>query len=630
MNIIVLLGEMVMSVIVTDKSVKQTATLEERNIISSSSSFGILREQLVKNIGIDRIGGFLFQFGWEMGMKDAKKSLNQESSIEKLVKEGPLMHIDSGHIRGIDHTCTIEYDNEGNVETLLGRGVWIDSYEAEEHKKVLGISDAPVCFTLLGYSSGFMSTVFDKPLLARELTCVGAGDKECRWMIKPQDEWEQDVYQDDVHIFNKTPIVKELEYTYDNLLEQTRVVTKLADFQKQLTEEVVNGSGLQTLVDIAYEMVGIPVIIEDLDFHTLSHTGLTDEEISEIKEDTKQNMPDFLVKEHSKYILPFRKRIIRMSNHHRVVVPIYVQKKVLGYSSFILHETSEGSHEEEYLFLDHLSNAAALILLNEKSVFESFERMKGSFLEQILDEKLPPSELVKKGKYIGLDLNQPFYLVIMDYKNEQDSLEEEFTFQEMILESTFRFFHNKNIQVLAGNWKGQVTLLLHYSSDIQHLIHRFRKYMKDMHKEHHLKFGVSNAAEHIGYATKCYEEAKIALRLAIRKEIVLFKSLGIIGVLINSNNITGIKMIAKEELKELYDTEDPRMIELFKTLYYFLVNGGNLNKTTHDLSLSLSGLRHRVQKIEEILEKDLREPEEANHLLLILKSLIVLKELDIQ
>ena len=122
----------------------------------------------------------------------------------------------------------------------------------------------------------------------------------------------------------------------------------------------------------------------------------------------------------------------------------------------------------------------------------------------------------------------------------------------------------------------------------------------------------------------------IALRLAIRKSIVSFDSLGIVGVLINSKNISGIQMIAKKELGSLYNTGDSRDMELLKTLYIYLSNGGKLEQTMSDLALSMSGLRHRIKRIESLLEKDLRDPDEMHQLLLIIKSLIALGELDIE
>ena len=49
-----------------------------------------------------------------------------------------------------------------------------------------------------------------------------------------------------------------------------------------------------------------------------------------------------------------------------------------------------------------------------------------------------------------------------------------------------------------------------------------------------------------------------------------------------------------------------------------------------DLALSMSGLRHRIKRIESLLEKNLRDPNEMHQLLLIIKSLIALGELDIE
>ncbi|WP_256358379.1 CdaR family transcriptional regulator [Bacillus sp. sid0103] len=150
-----------------------------------------------------------------------------------------------------------------------------------------------------------------------------------------------------------------------------------------------------------------------------------------------------------------------------------------------------------------------------------------------------------------------------------------------------------------------------------------------MHNYPHgdFKFGISNVSDQIDKASKCFEEAMIALRLAVKKEIVSFHSLGIVGVLINSKNITGIEMIAEQELGPLHKTENPKIVELLKTLYIFLLNGGKLEQTMNDLSLSMSGLRHRINKIESLLEKDLRDPNEMYQLLLIIKSLIALGKL---
>ena len=100
-----------------------------------------------------------------MGENDAKQALKTDISLESLIEQGPIVHMENGHIRGFTHECTVEFDDDHNIVSLLGKGTWIDSYEAVEHIKRLGLSNTQVCHTLIGYSSGFMSTICGKSVL---------------------------------------------------------------------------------------------------------------------------------------------------------------------------------------------------------------------------------------------------------------------------------------------------------------------------------------------------------------------------------------------------------------------------------------------------------------------------------
>lgn len=608
----------------------------DRKILTSASAFGILRQQLVEYIGIDRIKGFMFHFGWQMGVTDAKVAMKTDSSLEYLIKQGPIFHITNGHITGMEHDCSVKLDSQKNMVSLLGKGIWINSYEAAQHLKFHGISEYPVCHTLTGYASGYMSTICGQTLLAKELTCVGKGDSECSWEVKPQKEWESGP-EDKLVFYNEMPIVKELEYTYEQLLEQQNFVTRLASFQKRLTEEVSNGSNLQEICDLVYEIVKIPIVIEDIDHRTIAFSGLSEERHHELKLNmeyyNQENAPKNFFQRKEKQQLHFRKKIIRTSSQVRLITPILVQRELIGYCEFIYEDVTKEEHEEDYLFLDRFANAASLILLNEKTSFKSFERMKGNFLEQILDAKLPESEIKKRGKYTGMDLGQPYYIAVMEFKKPEGSIEEEFLLQEQIFETTFHYFNEKKHNILVGQRDENIILFVTKetvgNNTITDLIKDFDHYMMQNYPKGQFKFGISNIGEDIANAAKIYEEAMIALRLTFGKKIVSFESLGIVGVLINSKNISGIKMIAEQELGPLNNMADLKTIELLKTLYIFLLNGGKLEQTMSDLALSMSGLRHRIKKIESMLEKDLRDPNEAHQLIMIIKSLIALGELTI-
>ncbi len=74
----------------------------------------------------------------------------------------------------------------------------------------------------------------------------------------------------------------------------------------------------------------------------------------------------------------------------------------------------------------------------------------------------------------------------------------------------------------------------------------------------------------------------------------------------------------------------PRSIELIKTLYAFLLTGGSLERTANDLSLSVGGLRYRISKIEELLQKDIRDPITGYQLLLTIQALNLIGDLDLK
>ncbi|WP_087972235.1 helix-turn-helix domain-containing protein [Oceanobacillus rekensis] len=595
-----------------------------RKIITSSSIFGILFDQLKKNIGENRVKSFLFHFGWEMGINDGKEALKQNLPIDALIKYGPRLHIKNGHIAGINHQCKVQLDHNDNVTSVLGQGVWIESYEAREYRKIQGISDTPVCHTLVGYSSGYMSTILKKTLLAKELTCVGRGDSECSWVIKTKEEWESE-NEEDLHFFKDQTIINELSYTYEQLLEQQKFLEGLADFQKQLTEEIVGGSDLEKVANRAFELIRIPITIENRDSEKITYAGLTDEQYTMLKEDLDESMKD------SKSIHVNHKEkgeSITTDIQKRLAFPIIVQQRIIGYCSFIYTNEKNIDFEKDYLLLERFSNAISLIHLNEKTKFESFERMKGNFLERIIDGNLPKAEMVKRGNYTGVDLTNPYYIMVMDYQLNHHSIEEEFQLDEQIYETTTYYFKERNQHILAGHHEGKLTVYISIDQLKEHqaakLFTDFYQYLQRKYKKNEFALGISNIADDIKQITKYVEEATIALGLSADSGLTFFNNLGILGVLISSKNKQAIKLLAEKELGPLLDEKNAD--ELIRTLYLYLLNGGKLEKTTSDLTLSMGGLRHRISKIEDLLNRDLRNPNDMHEILLILQSLIALGE----
>lgn len=608
------------------KEIYSIKTETDRNIITSSSVFGILFDQLKKNIGKKRIKRFLFQYGWEMGVNDGREALKLDLPVDALIKYGPRLHIKNGHIVGIDHQCRVVMDDDQNVISVLGQGVWMDSYEAREYKRVQGISDSPVCHTLVGYSSAYMSTILKKPLLAKELTCEGKGDKECGWVIKTIEEWEKEG-EEDLHLFKNQTIINELSYTYEQLYEERKFLEMIADFQNELTEKIAEGSSLKAVANNAFKRIKIPVIIEGAVTGRVTYAGLSKERYTLLKEDLHYSKIDEKAF-YKRLKSELKGELIKTDLQKRLVAPVIVQQKVIGYCSFIYDAEEDIDFKKDYLLLERFSNAISLILLNDKTKFDSFERMKGNFLERIVDGSLSQPEILKRGHYTGVDLTRPYYTLVVDYQLNNVSIEEEFQFEESLYDTTTHYFKDKGQDILASHYEGKLLVYLSVGElDRQEATEIITAYYTYLRKKYNTQIfiGVSNITDDIGLIRKSIEEANVALGAAANKGLTFIKDLGILGVLINSENKEAIKLFAKQDLGPIIEEKDSD--ELLRTLYIYLLNGGNLKKTSTNLALSMGGLRHRISKMENLLNVDLRDPSDMHKLLFLLQSLISLGEL---
>jgi transcriptional regulator with PAS, ATPase and Fis domain len=70
---------------------------------------------------------------------------------------------------------------------------WHDSYEAEQHVHHYGRSSAPVCWSLVGYTSGFVSACLGKEIYFRETACVGQGARHCAVIGRDANSWGAEI-----------------------------------------------------------------------------------------------------------------------------------------------------------------------------------------------------------------------------------------------------------------------------------------------------------------------------------------------------------------------------------------------------------------------------------------------------
>lgn len=179
---------------------------EQRMLLIHSAVMGLLRKELIETIGIERTRGFLMRFGYYSGLRDAETAhkIRPDFSKAEAFLAGPQMHNIKGMVR-VEPTA-LEFDIEAG--TFYGAFDWFDSYESEVHLNEYGAAEDPVCWTLIGYASGFATYYMGRKIIFKETQCKGCGAEHCKIVGKPAEEWDD--REDLERALLPDPIIEEL------------------------------------------------------------------------------------------------------------------------------------------------------------------------------------------------------------------------------------------------------------------------------------------------------------------------------------------------------------------------------------------------------------------------------------
>ena len=85
---------------------------------------------------------------------------------------------------------SIKLDLDRVTGKFYAESLWENSWEGQWHRHFYGTHDEPVCWSQIGYACGYASSFMGRPILYKEVECIGKGDNNCRIIGKPVEEWE--------------------------------------------------------------------------------------------------------------------------------------------------------------------------------------------------------------------------------------------------------------------------------------------------------------------------------------------------------------------------------------------------------------------------------------------------------
>jgi transcriptional regulator with PAS, ATPase and Fis domain len=156
----------------------------ERALLLDAVALGLLRQELIQTLGSAGAHAVLTRFGYAHGWRTAdtlRQALPWDSD-EEWRQAGPRLHTLQGLVRVERHGNPVD-------PPPIADAIWHESYEAEQHLLRFGRTDAPVCWTLTGFASGYLTRAHGREIYAIETRCRARGDAVCHVVARAAEDW---------------------------------------------------------------------------------------------------------------------------------------------------------------------------------------------------------------------------------------------------------------------------------------------------------------------------------------------------------------------------------------------------------------------------------------------------------
>ncbi|SBT16403.1 Transcriptional regulatory protein ZraR [Marinomonas gallaica] len=173
---------------------------DQRMLLIHSSSFGLLRRELIDSVGLDKSRDILTRTGYLSGLRDAELIRNRwpDSDPASIFEAGTHLH----GLEGLVKVETIHFEFDTEKGLYDGEFLWHHSSEDEEHIAAYGIGSYPACWMELGYAIGYVSGLVGSLVIFREVECQSMGHSVCRVIGKSAELWGD--INDDIRFLNVT------------------------------------------------------------------------------------------------------------------------------------------------------------------------------------------------------------------------------------------------------------------------------------------------------------------------------------------------------------------------------------------------------------------------------------------
>jgi sugar diacid utilization regulator len=451
-----------------------------------------------------------------------------------------------------------------------------------------------------------------KRIIFKESTCKGKGDDHCSYIGKSVEEWGDEINEELLY-YEDDDMSGELDQMYRRVEQQKEKFKIGYTLSRSLSQAMLQGKGLQTFAELLGQCLHCPVMIENNSFERQAVFGeLPGIDHYLTARYLNKNQFKEMIEENQIIVTELKDRTFKL-----LISPIIIKNQLFG---FIIIAPEMGNEEFYKDLLERVSTTSALYIQNERTAIETEQRLNGEMLEQLLNNKeVDAREIHNRFLYLGYDLTEPYYVFTIEIdqdenqKNHPQNSYDYLKTREKIVSQFYRFSEAHNTNILLSTKLNSIQMVLpkkaieEEGSTIKSFAEKMLKQIEN--SKFPVYIGISHATKNISQFYQMSQEAKKAVEIAkLRSKtsnLMLSSELGHLALFLNARSPDELEDFAIDKLSPILAYDERKNAELVQTLYLYSQYEFNLRKTAREMNVSITGMRYRIEKIEELLETDL-------------------------
>ncbi|PID01782.1 hypothetical protein CSV67_11950 [Sporosarcina sp. P2] len=549
---------------------------DKRMGLISVEALSILCNDLINTLGKERTKGFLMRYGWACGKRAAEsiKMRYDWESLEELIISGTVMHTLEGIV-------TVDPDIlEINDDHLYLTGYWKNSFESENHLSENEFGNEPICWTLIGYASGYLTSAFGKEVIVYEKTCRGKGDAECYFVAETVAHCDE-AHLLDLRYYQSESMQSVLDDMYAEIERLNENIIESEKIQNQLTELFLEDKDINDIIHTLGTTLGRSIVIDHYNEVYSSYFECEEERVAYKK-------------------LKACGVIINQQNGLFFESFLIKSNKVLLGNLMVIGK--QKLNQREQIIIKRALVVFTIQMYHQRKLTESLWSKREDFFDELIDNKIMDENIINRQAAIfGFNINEPHRIIVLKVIPQK--------MKERVL-----YFLTKKYPLFDLFLKDHFIVIISAEIEdqgIEALSVKLLNEIKARLPDIILHIGSGRLVESVYKLRESYVDAKqicdfVQLTYPVRSRQATYKDFEGIMMFLKGTDHEELLMFYMKTIGTLVKYDEANSGSLLITLKSYLDNNGNLQQTADELHLSIAGLRYRIEKIESLSDIDLK------------------------